>query len=421
MNSQTLIELGKERNIKIEILHSNTKETDIRTLNEKEILFDTIDVNNYTIKAIKNGKCVKLKTGTIEDGKALLNYLEEILENQENDNENRLSEGNIIHLLDSRESVDFQEVKRDLLSLNELRKTYKEIINIENVYSYQYKRINITNENSLKEDEFSFHSFDTTISIGNKELPKSIYISFCAKEYDFSSLKKQIIKKIELALLKLNSSSCKTDKYRILLDRNAVVSILSQFKDMFQTKNIEQKDSVLVDSFGKKVFSSKINIVEDPKNEKAITPRFFDGEGSETKRKDLIKDGVFVKKINNLEYALKMQEEATGNSYGVNNMYIVPNLKKIDLLKELDHGIYIDSVVGTHSGIDLITGNISLQSEGFLVENGKISKGLNMIILSTNIFELFSNILELGNELSYDIDVLAPDLLLENITITGKE
>ena len=48
------------------------------------------------------------------------------------------------------------------------------------------------------------------------------------------------------------------------------------------------------------------------------------------------------------------------------------------------------------------TGIISVQADGLKVENGVITKGLNMIILSTNIFEVFSNVLEVGNDLSKD-------------------
>ena len=45
-----------------------------------------------------------------------------------------------------------------------------------------------------------------------------------------------------------------------------------------------------------------------------------------------------------------------------------------------------------------------------------------MIILQTNIFEVFSNVIEIGNDLSKSsLSVLAPSLLLSDITITGKE
>ena len=104
-------------------------------------------------------------------------------------------------------------------------------------------------------------------------------------------------------------------------------------------------------------------------------------------------------------------------------MYVKCGNKSFDeLVKDLDNGIIIDEAVGFHSGVDKKTGNISVQAEGLYVKSGKIIKGLNMIILQTNIFEVFSNVLEVGNDLSKDnLNISAPSLLLENITIAGKE
>ena len=90
--------------------------------------------------------------------------------------------------------------------------------------------------------------------------------------------------------------------------------------------------------------------------------------------------------------------------------------------QDLNNGIIIDELMGLHSGIDLKSGNISLQAEGYEVINGSIKKGLNMIILATNLFELFSNIVEIGNDLSdSDLCVSSPSILVNNITIAGKK
>ena len=78
--------------------------------------------------------------------------------------------------------------------------------------------------------------------------------------------------------------------------------------------------------------------------------------------------------------------------------------------------------MGLHSGIDVKSGNISIPVSGYLVETGVITKGLDMIVLSTNIFELLSNVISVGNDMSQSrIDVLSPSLLLNNIAIAGGE
>ena len=87
----------------------------------------------------------------------------------------------------------------------------------------------------------------------------------------------------------------------------------------------------------------------------------------------------------------------------------------------VDDRLILHNIEGTHAGINEVTGDISLQAEGYLVENGKIVKALNMIILSTSIFELFSNVLEVGSDLrEFNPYFAAPSILADNITISGE-
>ena len=139
--------------------------------------------------------------------------------------------------------------------------------------------------------------------------------------------------------------------------------------------------------------------------------------------KEIIKNGYFITKLYDNKTAIKDKTKSTGNSFGTRNMYIVPGqLNKNELIKELNDGIYITYIEGLHAGIDNTTGDISLQAEGYLIKNGEKEKALNMIILSTNIFELFKNVIEVGNDLEFfSITSGAPSLLIRDITIVGQK
>ncbi|MDE6285122.1 MAG: TldD/PmbA family protein, partial [Bacilli bacterium] len=372
------------------------------------------------IKAIKDKYCVRILTDDLSDAKKIVDELNQIFVIQENDNENRLSEGHIKQELLDREELDYSLVKEDLFSLNNLQQEYPEIKSIEASYGHYENRSSITNSNADLVEENYFNYYSVGITMQKEDVTKIVYADYYTKNYDFETFKQYIVKKVDILAIKLNSTSCKTDKYKVILQNNVVANILEQFCGMFHSRNMYLKESVLVDKFGTKVFSDKVTIIEDPSSENAIVPSYFDSEGTPTTYKELVKDGVYVKQINNIEYALKTNEEPTGNASGVNHMYLVPGKKNYsDLLNELHDGIIIDEAHGLHSGVDVKSGNISVQAEGVLVENGKIVRGLNMIVLSTNIFEILNNILEIGNDMSCSLDVLAPSILLENITIAG--
>ena len=418
-----LIELGKKRNIDIEIFKEKNNSTDISTLNNKVKLFQITNVTSYIIKAIKNNRCVKIVTENIKNTDEIINALEEMFSTSDNKNSNRLCSGNIKNKVKSHEKIDYTKVTEDLLSLNELKNKYSCIKTIETEFSHAEIGKLITNElnNCNMEDETYLNSYGASITVEKNNQTRVLYIGFYTKEYNFNEFKEYLLKRIENLLIKIDSISLATNKYKVLLTNNVVESILSTFSTSFQSKGIYLNESVLSDKLNKKIFSDKITIIEDSPN--GILNSNFDSEGTLKKKQVLVDKGIFVKEINNIEYAMKLENDATGNANGVNNLYIEKGNKSFDdLVKELDNGVIIDEAYGFHAGVDKKTGNISVQAEGLLVQNGKITKGLNMIILSTNFFEVFTNVIEVGSDLSkFSLSVNAPSLLLDNITIAGKE
>lgn len=418
-----LILLGKEYGMDIEVFKEKNNSTNISTLNDKVKLFQITNVDTYIIKAIKGNRCVKLVTENIKKTKELVEALNDIFLTSDNKNSNRLCSGNIKNKVKKDEVIDYTLVKKDLVSLNHLKKDYPCIKSIEAEFSHVLCGNYITNlvNDCSMEDEAYFDSYGASITVEDNNLTRVLYVSFYSKEYNFKEFKNYLISRLDTLLIKLNSTSVKTDKYKVLLTNNVVESILTTFAGSFQSKGIMLNESVFAGKLNKKIFSDKITIVEDSPN--GVYNTNFDSEGVIKVKQVLVNDGVFVKEINNIEYAIKTGKDATGNADGVNNLYVKCGNKSFDeLVKDLDNGIIIDEAVGFHSGVDKKTGNISVQAEGLYVKSGKIIKGLNMIILQTNIFEVFSNVIEIGNDLSKSsLSVLAPSLLLSDITITGKE
>lgn len=418
-----LIKLGKEKNIDIEIYKEKNNITNINTLNDKVKLFQITNVTNYIIKAIKNNRCIKLATDKINNSKKIINTIEEIFETSDNKNNNELCCGSIKTTSKPKTSINYEEIKKDLISLNELKSIYPCIKSIEAEYANVSTNKSINNKlnNCSMEDEYFYNYYGASITLENMNKTKVVYVSYYKKEYNFNDFKNYLINKLESSIKKLTSTSIKTNKYKVILTNNVVTSILDTFADSFQSKSIYLKESVLTDKLNKQIFSNKISIIEDSPN--GIINSNFDIEGTIKKRQVLVDKGIFINDINNKEYAIKENKKPTGNADGVNNLYIEPGNKTFsELVKLLNDGIIIDEAVGFHSGVDKKTGNISVQAEGLLIKSGKIIKGLDMIILSTNFYEIFNNVIEVGNDLSKcDLNVSTPSLLLNDIIITGKE
>ena len=127
-----------------------------------------------------------------------------------------------------------------------------------------------------------------------------------------------------------------------------------------------------------------------------------------------------------------MNTVTTGNGYkaGVSagvgvrpsNFYVVPGDKSLEeLFSECGNGFYLTDVQGLHAGINVISGDFSLQAQGFEIVDGKLGKPVNLVVASGNFKKLFNDVLSLGNDLEFKTGSIgAPSLLVSELSISGK-
>lgn len=417
-----LIDLAKKANMALEVCSKKEYSAQIEVLNSNLKNFYVASTTRYQIKAIKDGKCCFFTTEDLSNPDYIIKELDKAFLLSDNDNINRLSNNSYELRKESFIKPDFKKVKEDLLSLDGLREEYPYIKNIEASYAYNYMDINIENANNFMEDSNYNNYIMVSVSGVKDNVVKSDYISIYTKYYDFETIKYKVKELVQYIAAKFAETSISTNKYNVLLKNNVVKDILTTFIPAFSTRNINMKLSFLTDKLNQKVFSDKISIVEEPLNAEFVSTRAFDDEGTLTYNKEYVLNGVFKKTYNSLEYALKNKEKPTGNSYGVRNFHLVAGNKSYaQLINTMENGIIINRIEGMHSGINMRSGDISLQATGLLVEQGKVTKTLNMIILQSNILEILNNVLEVGNDLEeFNSTISSPSLLLHDITICGS-
>ncbi|NLC48027.1 MAG: TldD/PmbA family protein, partial [Tenericutes bacterium] len=212
-------------------------------------------------------------------------------------------------------------------------------------------------------------------------------------------------------------------KYTIVLKNNCVFSLINRFINLFYAENINKNLSCLKDKLGKKIFSDKITIIEDPTNDSYVGKRLFDDEGTKTFYKEIVKNGVFKTQLYDNKNAIKDNKESTGNSFGVRNMILEKgNISYENIVKKCKNGLLIDDIQGLHAGLNEITGDFSLQAQGYEIKDGKQAKAVKLIILTSNVFEIFSNVVDVCDDLEINSVIGgAPSLLINNISISGSK
>lgn len=420
-----LFDIASKKGISIELFKTRIKNSSIKMFQNELENYETSDVNSYNIKAKIKNKVVSANFDNLNNPEYIL---ETLVKNAEAiDEETTQSFSEVEERIDASQqhaSVPLDKVIKDFEELYSLKTEYQYIDTLLLTFTNEYVHRELKNTNGVSlKDSSTLNEFGFELVINVDGVVQTNYGSVLTKDYDILMFKAKLIEAIKDTYQKIKAKSYLSNKYNIILKNECVYDLLFSLSNMFFEESIEKGISPLSDSFEKKVFSPKITIIEDPNNEKYLGKRLFDNEGTLTYFKNIVENGVFKTKLYDNKYASKNNTTSTGNGFGVRNMYIKPGQKNFDqLLQELNFGILIDNIEGLHSGIDRITGNISLQAEGYLIEDGEKTTPLNLIILSTNIFELLNNVIEVGNDLEFfSINGGAPSLLLKDISITGKE
>lgn len=417
-----LIKKAQEQNILIEVFTTNNKNIQIKTRNGKVESTETSNTKKYKIKAIYNNKVIKLYTDYIDSDKiiALIKENYEMLDIEE---KTSFADEKIINAEYKSTEVSISQVTEDLLKLYKLAENHEEIQELRIDYTYDCDEKSIMNDKIHIKDKNALHNFSGEANLFKDGVRKTSYFDFSFKEYDINKCIEKMNAEISTFKDKFSEESIKTEKHKIILSNTCVRKLLNYFSSAFFSEDINKHTSLLWDKFDTKIFSDKITIIEDPTDKTLLGTTLFDSEGVKTYYKEVVKDGKFITKLYNKKTASEDNTVSTGNSDGVRNLYIKPgNASFNDLMQKLDTGIVIKDIQALFAGINKTTGEISVMSEGYFVKNGKKEKSLNMIILSTSLFELFNNVIEIGNDIEMNSETCAGvSMLIDNIKIVGNK
>jgi len=419
-----LLDLAKENNIKLEVAISKSVDTNIETLNDRVEKFEEAVVTTYKIKSLINNKIVNITTEDISDPDKII---EDIVSNASIlDNNYEVSFAKEIDIqnndIDFVEQ-DYEKVKQDLIKLNKYKDKYPNLKSINMYYTNNYNKINIINDEVNLIDTNNLIYVYAELIWNENGINQTGFFDIVLKEYNYEKIKNKFKETIRDMAKKIDANSCKSGRYSIILKNNQVFKLLKTYSSMFNAENINKKLSLLSDDYNKQVFSKEITIVEDPLNKDLLGTRLFDIEGNKTYYKEIIKNGKFITKLYDNKTSLKENTNPTGTSDGVRNMYILPGKYSYEeLIRDMKDGIIIDSIEGLHAGANVLTGELSLQATGYVVENGIIGNALKLIIFQTSIKELFNKVRKIGNDLEFTSVIGgSPSILFDNIMIVGKE
>ena len=222
----------------------------------------------------------------------------------------------------------------------------------------------------------------------------------------------------------------------VVFDPDAMYALLSCFAGIFSSEAAHKGLSKLGGKEGEVIAAPIVTLVDDPFHPESPMPINFDAEGSPTHRKNIIEHGVLNTLLYNLKSAARAGKATTGNAskagydapVGIRpfTFYIENgNISEEALLAKAGNGVYINSLEGLHAGANAISGDFSLQSAGYLIENGQKTTHIKSFTVAGNFYDLLKNITAIADnfKLPQPLGMTtygSPSVLVEGLSVAGK-
>lgn len=208
-------------------------------------------------------------------------------------------------------------------------------------------------------------------------------------------------------------------RYNMVVDSEVASKMVSPVLRALNAFSIQQNNSFLVDSLGKRPFPEGLTIMDLPHIKGQTCSKLFDSEGVATAETPIIRSGEVCEYFVNTYMSRKLGiaptvEEATRPK-------VLPwpesGLGRSDILKICGNGILVTDFNGGNS--NPVTGDFSYGIEGFLFENGKVSRPVSGMLVTGNFLSLWKKLIAAGDDARDCMSKLIPTLAFADVDFSG--
>jgi PmbA protein len=315
-------------------------------------------------------------------------------------------------------SVDPQQKVQDAFNMEkEVLGSDERIISVSSSYSDSKSGSVMVDSNGFEGDtENSYYSLSTYVSVtdGTARPEGSWYESAIFND----QLKRKDIgkKALKRALDRLGQEKIESGKMPMIVENKMAGRVLQPVLSALNGSAIQQKQSFLIDKLGAKIGSGLLSLTDDPFMVSGRGSRLFDNEGIATTKRTVIENGVLKTYFIDTYYGKKLGMEP--NSGSTTNLVFELGTKDLDgLLADIDRGILVTGFNGGNA--NPVTGDFSYGIEGFLVENGNLTKAVAEMNITGNYKELWNKLVAVGNDPDLSRSLRVPSLVFEGVDFSG--
>ena len=227
---------------------------------------------------------------------------------------------------------------------------------------------------------------------------------------------------LEEAVMQIGPRPCPGGKYTAVIDGEVSSKVLSPVLNALNAFSIQQKNSFMVDSLGKRLFPAGLDITDIPRTPGEPCGKMFDSEGVATSNHYIVKDGVVQEYFVNTYMAGKLGiaptiEDATRPLVQPYGAKAGSPFGRKAIMEAVGDGILITDFCG--GNCNTATGDFSYAIQGYRFKDGRIVHPVREMLITGNLLTLWKNLLAAGDDARRCRAKLTPTMAFGEVDFSG--
>ncbi|GHF50701.1 PmbA protein [Deinococcus metalli] len=290
----------------------------------------------------------------------------------------------------------------------------------------------IGNTHGLERGEKALHAFTYVAPLVSEDGQNKMKGDWqFTREYTELDPTHTALSAVEKSVALLGAKPAPSGTFPAVITGECVGSLLALFAPMFSGKMVEEGKSPLAGRLDGVVASPLVTLLDDPTLPRGLNSRAFDAEGHPSAPLTVIEAGVLRAFMHNAQTAARAGTVSTGHAarhgyqgtvgVGHSNLLMLAGDTAPEQLAAGLTGVQLTGIAGGHAGADPITGDFSLQAEGFWLDGGQVAHPLEVYTVAGNILDVLRDVQAVGSEVEWTMHATAaPAVRVKALALGGS-
>jgi PmbA protein len=229
----------------------------------------------------------------------------------------------------------------------------------------------------------------------------------------------------------LGASKPASERLTVVLDPYVTSQFLGLVAELLSGEAVLRGRSAFAGRVGETVAAPTVTLVDDPLDVLAPTADDVDGEGLACRRVPLLAGGVLEGYLHNAYTARSSGTVSTGSAQrgshragpgvGPRVIKLAPGTTSPEaILAQVGDGLLVHEVSGLHSGVNPVSGDLSVGVEGVLIRGGAPAAPVREATIGSTLQRMLLDIVAVGDDLTYfPWESTGVTLAIADVTLSG--